>query len=356
MPQKRCATKARLQNLHKIKNNKEKPNYGKSPLVTPPEARFGTLLLQTAVLDEPDTPDTDNVPTVPNEDNDSEGSDVEIFNGGSDVDIYEETELMKFSRMLSDAQKKAQAEEKAKGNKWKTYNGCSQTTAHRRKRYWGNLAASGYLPVYEFMKQMEAQKTKDKLTASATVEESEESSDDDAITVSWLGTRSNEPGTEIKELAPAASGDHCRIVQGPVTGERCHQAAQHLAEEEEESSGNKDEDVASKNNTHLGAMLFEDLWSRVLMESAESSCLSSDGTPASLFGHPKLRAACAELMAKAGDKDLDLVTQQRIQGMLGHLNLYLDKGLNLGWKKNQCLCRRLKDMGTLMHDASVSGP
>jgi hypothetical protein len=62
---------------------------------------------------------------VPNEDNDSKGSNVEIFDSGSDVDIYEEAELMKFSRMLLNAQKKAQAEEKAKGNKRKTYNGCS---------------------------------------------------------------------------------------------------------------------------------------------------------------------------------------------------------------------------------------
>jgi hypothetical protein len=53
-------------------------------------------------------------------------------------------------------------------------------------------------------------------------------------------------------------------------------------------------------------MLFEDLQHHVLMESAESSHLSSDGTPVSLFGHPKLYVACAELMVKAGDKDLIL--------------------------------------------------
>lgn len=64
---------------------------------------------------------------VLNEDDDvdTKGSVVEIFDGGSDMDICEETELMKFSRMLSDAQKRAQAEEKAKGNKWKTYTGHS---------------------------------------------------------------------------------------------------------------------------------------------------------------------------------------------------------------------------------------
>ena len=37
---------------------------------------------------------------------DSKGSDVEILEGGSDVDIYEETKLMKFSRMLQGQQAK----------------------------------------------------------------------------------------------------------------------------------------------------------------------------------------------------------------------------------------------------------
>jgi hypothetical protein len=159
-----------------------------------------------AVLDEPDTLDTDDVPTVPNEDDDgSKGSNVEILDGGSDADIYEGTELIKFSRMLCDAQKKALAEEKVKGNKRTTYNGHSRTTAHRWKRYRSDLAAQGYLPVHEFMKRMEAQKKKDELTASQelTVEESEESSDDDAV------TGSNEPsmseGMDIVELAPAAA-------------------------------------------------------------------------------------------------------------------------------------------------------
>jgi len=54
-------------------------------------------------------------------------------------------------------------------------------------------------------------------------------------------------------------------------------------------------------------MQFEDLWHRVLMESAELSHLSPDGTPMFLFGCPKLCTACAELTAKEGNKDLDLV-------------------------------------------------
>jgi hypothetical protein len=126
---------------------------------------------------------------MPNEDDDvSEGfedSDVEILDEGSNVDIYEESELMKFSRMLCDAQKRALAEEKkAKGIKRKTYDGNSQATMYRRKRYQSDLAAQGYLLVPEFMKLIDTRKEKDKLTELA-VEESEASSDNDAVTVSW---------------------------------------------------------------------------------------------------------------------------------------------------------------------------
>jgi hypothetical protein len=65
------------------------------------------FLSQTAVLDEPDTL---GVPVTPNEDHlDSEGSIVENLDGGSDVDIYEESELEKFSRILFDTQKRALA-------------------------------------------------------------------------------------------------------------------------------------------------------------------------------------------------------------------------------------------------------
>ena len=85
---------------------------------------------------------------------------------------------------------------------------------------------------------------------------------------------------------------------------------------------------------HLGgATLFEELWCCVLMESAETSHLLSDRTPAIPFDCPALCTAIAELTAKVMAKNLDLVTWQQIQGMLGHLNSYLDKSLSLGWKK-----------------------
>jgi hypothetical protein len=128
-----------------------------------------TLLPQMAVLDEPDTLDTFDLPIVPNEDNSDSDSSVEILDGGSDTDIDNETELTTFSKMLCDAQKKALAVEKAMGNKRKTYNGHSRTTAYRRKTrkcHQSDLATQGYLPVHEFMKRMEEQKKEEKLTTS----------------------------------------------------------------------------------------------------------------------------------------------------------------------------------------------
>ena len=82
-----------------------------------------TLLPQTAVLDEPepDTSDTNDVPTMmPNEDNDlptmmpnegednndSDGFSVEILDGGSDTEIYEETELQHFLYVCGNSKKK----------------------------------------------------------------------------------------------------------------------------------------------------------------------------------------------------------------------------------------------------------
>ena len=78
-----------------------------------------------AVLDEPDMLDPKN---APNEDFEgSKGSNVEIVDSGSDVEICEETELMKFSRILCDAQQAALAAEREKGIKKKTYKGVLQT-------------------------------------------------------------------------------------------------------------------------------------------------------------------------------------------------------------------------------------
>ena len=108
MPCKQHATKSQLQNLQKIKKKIFEENYYKFWFVIPWIQIFEPLLPQMAVFDEPNMMDADNIPTVPNEVNsDSEDSIVEILDAGSDVNIYEETEIENFSRMLFDAQKRA---------------------------------------------------------------------------------------------------------------------------------------------------------------------------------------------------------------------------------------------------------
>jgi hypothetical protein len=107
MPRRRLATRSRLQNLskRKKKNKKEIDKYGKS-IGHPSLSQTSEILLpQMAVLNEPDTADADDVPNEgdASDNSNSEGSSVEILDGGSDADIHEETELMKFSRMLCDA-------------------------------------------------------------------------------------------------------------------------------------------------------------------------------------------------------------------------------------------------------------
>jgi hypothetical protein len=233
-----------LQNLskRKKKNKKEIDKYGKS-IDHPSLSQTSEILLpQTAVLDEPDTADADDVPNEgdASDNSDSKGSSVEILDGGSDADIHEETELMKFSRMLCDAQKKAQAEERAKGKKRKPYNGHSCATEDHQKRYRRDLAAQGYLPVQEFMKQMGAQKKEE-----LTVEESEESSGNNAITVCRL--ECNQPsmsrGTQV-----TASGDRPRVVQGPAASEEDHQITQGPAASEEDRCQIVQGPVASGNH------------------------------------------------------------------------------------------------------------
>src|SRR5258708_37305156 len=105
------------------------------------------------------------------------------------------------------------------------------------------------------------------------------------------------------------------------------------------------QDVASKNGMHLGPTPFEDLWCQVLMKSTEPSPTSSDGTPAFLCDCPKLCAACAKLTAGVDNKGLDLITWWQMQGILGLLNLYLDKGLHLSWRKTSVLISKAQGHG-----------
>jgi hypothetical protein len=185
--------------------------------------------------------DPDNVPIINLNDSDSDSdnsSTVEILDSGSDTDICEETELMKFSRILSDAQKKALAEEKAKGKKRKTYQGLSRTTIYRQNKRRKDLTAQGHLPIDEFMERMVAHKKKEELTIpqDLMVEESEESSDDNAAAVPRL--RSNEPDTS----------NHCQVVRGLAMGEGHRRAIQALKEEEEGSTGSEEEQSNTREN------------------------------------------------------------------------------------------------------------
>lgn len=93
--------------------------------------------------------------SLPNEDSeDSENSCVEIFNGGHDINIYKETELIKFSKILFEAQKKALKEEKVKKNKWKAYSEQIQQTTYCQKCCCHDLATKGYLSIYKFKKHI----------------------------------------------------------------------------------------------------------------------------------------------------------------------------------------------------------
>ena len=127
--------------------------------------------------------------------------------------------------MLFNAQKMALAEEKKKGNKQKMHTGHSWATLYRRKHHRSDLAAQGYLSVHEFMKRMKEKKKEEKLTAQQELafEESEESSDSDAVIVSHLWTNDN---IDIEEVAPAVNEDRCQVAQGPATGEYCLQIVQ----------------------------------------------------------------------------------------------------------------------------------
>jgi hypothetical protein len=98
-------------------------------------------------------------------------------------------------------------------------------------------------------------------------------------------------------------------------------------------------------SAHVGAASFENLWRQVLLEAAELSRVPSDGTPAFLCDHPKLQAACAELAVRFNNKALDLVTRWRIQGMTSLLNLHLDGGLGLSWRKTSVLVSKAQGHG-----------
>ncbi|KAI0272807.1 hypothetical protein BGY98DRAFT_936650 [Russula aff. rugulosa BPL654] len=79
-------------------------------------AHESNLSFVAAVFDEPNTLDRDDA-ILNNNRNDAEGSSIEILNDGNNTDIYKESKLVKFSRMLGNTQKKAREKENCKSFK-----------------------------------------------------------------------------------------------------------------------------------------------------------------------------------------------------------------------------------------------
>ena len=110
------------------------------------------------------------------------------------------------------------------------------------------------------------------------------------------------------------------------------------------SAGSSLSRVTGKGRTHVRNALLP---RRALtwMEAAETSPFSSDRAPAIFRDHVKIRAACEKLTAEVGNKDLDLVMRRWIQGILDLLNLYLDKSLNMSWRKTSVLVSKAQGHG-----------
>jgi hypothetical protein len=108
-------------------------------------------------------------------------------------------------------------------------------------------------------------------------------------------------------------------------------------------------------SVQMGVVPFEELQHWVLLETTGASHVPFDGTPALLGDHLKLCTACTKLTAEIGNKELDLVTRRQIQEITGLLNLYLDGGLDLSWRKTSVVVSKAQGHETLMRNTSASG-
>ena len=82
-------------------------------------------------------------------------------------------------------------------------------------------------------------------------------------------------------------------------------------------------------------MTIEKLQRQAMMKAVW--LVSSDGTVKILHDCPKLHAVCARLRAKGNNKNLDLIIWWQIKGVLGLLNLHLNKGAKMSWKEASML-------------------
>ena len=257
------------------------------------------------------------ITSEPSHDIDSEGhasEGLEVFNG--------ESELERFSRILQEAQEKAQEIERSKGKKRKPYTGHSHMTAYRCKWVRITLAKKGFLPVNEFLRLKKAQDDTVALTTGpqAVCEESEESSDDGGPNLN-SNTADN---TELLMDSPPSPDILCLDT---------------LCEEEEESTESENE---AGSDSHTGSRQdgsnLHDLELEQIVACAPSSTSETphspiDGTMDILRDLLRLGKARKELTLRVNDRTLDVVFRVRIQAMVGLLNLFLDPGIKCTWRE-----------------------
>jgi hypothetical protein len=253
----------------------------------------------------------------PSCDGDSEGhaaDGLEQFNG--------ESELERFSRVLREAQEKAQETERLKGKKRKAHTGHSHMTAYRRKRVRITLAKKGFLPVNEFLRQKKGRDDGVALTAVPQVvyEEAEESSE------------SSDDGGQNLDSDTAADNAESSMDSPDML------CLDTLREEEEESTASEN---GAESDSHMGPQQDDpNLYERdqTIIAQPPSSAPEmphspADGTMDILRDLPRLEKARKELTLKVNDRMLDLVFRVRVQAMVGLLNLFLDPGIKYTWRE-----------------------
>ena len=87
--------------------------------------------------------------------------------------------------------------------------------------------------------------------------------------------------------------------------------------------------------TQMKPMTIEELWHWEMMEAVQ--LVPSDGTVKVLHDHPKVHTVHTRLRAKGNNKNLDLITQWWIEGVLGLLNLHLNEGTKISRKEASML-------------------
>ena len=256
----------------------------------------------------------------PGRNTDSEGhalEGLEVFNG--------ESKLERFSRILQEAQEKAQEIERSKGKKHKPYTGHSHMTVYQCKWVQITLAKKGFLPMDEFLRLKNTQEDTAALTAGpeAVYEELEESS--------------NDGGPNLNRNDAANNCDAELLIDSPPSPDIL--CLDTLCEEEEESTESENE---AESDSHTGSqqdnpnshdLEQEQIVARMPSSTPETPHSLIDRTMNILRDLPRLGKARKELTLKVNDKTLDVVFRVRVQAMVGLLNLFLDPGIKCTWRE-----------------------